>query len=151
MPYADPEKTKAYRKAYYEANKEKIAKRKTCCEVYKEKARARANAWHKVNREKAIARSKNYRKINSEKISKQQKAYRKANPELFVAIEKTKRKNNPEKYLIKDIKNNLSTFMQIPANLIPPELIEAKVMQLKVMRLLRDAKKKTPPIKAGSR
>ena len=50
MPYADPENAKVYRKAYYEANKEKIAKRKNCCEVYKEKARARSKVWHEVNK-----------------------------------------------------------------------------------------------------
>lgn len=128
MPYADIEKKKARQKAHYKANKEKIsAQRKDYRENNKETLLAR----YKVNKEKVLARNKVYRDNNKEKISTQVKVYIKENPQII-------------------IKCILARAMQIPANLIPPELIEAKVMQLKVMRFLRDAKKKTPLIKAGS-
>ena len=101
--------------------------------------------------EKRKAMSRAYRETHREQEKFRSKTYKKANPELVAFTVKIYRKNNPEKHFIKDVKSSLVRAIQIPTNLIPPELIEAKVMQLKVIRLLRDAKKKTPPIKAGSR
>ena len=70
--------TKEERKAYYEANKEKIAEyRKKYYQANKEKIADRNKAYRKANKEKIIEREKAHYKANKEKILKQKKGYEK--------------------------------------------------------------------------
>lgn len=53
MPYKDPEKRKAYKKAYYEANREKAkAQTKAYYQANKERMKAAFRAWKKTNPDK---------------------------------------------------------------------------------------------------
>jgi len=76
MPYKDPEKTKAYNKAYYEANRETL---NVVNKAYKEANREELNAANKVyreaNREKLNAVNKAWRATNREKVNAYSKAY----------------------------------------------------------------------------
>ena len=57
--------TAAQKKAWYEANREKVS--------------AQKKAWYEANREKVSAQKKAWYEANREKVSAQQKAYREAN------------------------------------------------------------------------
>ena len=71
------EERAAYRKAYYENNREKVkARQKAYHENNREKEKARKKAYHESNREKVKARQKAYRENNREKIKARRKAYR---------------------------------------------------------------------------
>lgn len=59
------EKTKAYMKVYYEANKDKI--------------RAKNKAWYESNKEKKSAKSKNWYELNKKSVKTSSKDYYKAN------------------------------------------------------------------------
>ena len=58
-------KAAAYKKAYYEANREKLA--------------AQQKAYYEANREKVAAQQKAYREANREKVAARKKAYYEAN------------------------------------------------------------------------
>ena len=89
------EKQKAYKKAYYEANKEKI---KAYYEANKEKIAERKKAYCEANKEKIAEQKKAYREANKEKLAEQRKAYCEANKEKIA-----KRKNAYVKQrLVKD-------------------------------------------------
>jgi hypothetical protein len=79
---AKKEKEAAYNKAYYEANKEKIA---AYYEANKEKIAAYRKAYKEANKEKIAARDKAYKEANKEKIAAKDKAYRVANKEKILA------------------------------------------------------------------
>jgi len=82
------------RKAYYEANKEKVkASNKAYREANKEKAIAYAKAYYEANKEKVTVSNKAYREANKEKSIAYAKAYRKANKE--------KLSSNNKKYYLK--------------------------------------------------
>jgi len=79
------EEQKAYYRAYYLANKDKIsAKNKQWYVDNKEKAQELGTAWRENNKE----RLKEYRKINKDKISERQKRYREDNKERLSAASK---------------------------------------------------------------
>ena len=79
------EEQKAYYRAYYLANKEKIsAKNKQWYVDNKEKAQEIGTAWREDNKE----RLKEYRKINKDKIAERQKRYREDNKERLSATSK---------------------------------------------------------------
>ena len=81
-------------KAYYEANKEKIAERKKAYnEANKEKIAERNKAYHEANKEKIAEKKKAYYEANKEKVAAQNKAYRENNKEKIAAY----RKDNNEK------------------------------------------------------
>ena len=67
---------RACRRAYYEQNKEKIAKYK---KTYREENKEKISKYHKTyreeNKEKIAKREKIYREQNKEEISKQRKTY----------------------------------------------------------------------------
>ena len=79
---------KAYSKAYYEANKEKI---KASCTAYYEKnkgkRKAQIKAWQQVNEEKKRAYSKAYYEANAEELKAKDRAYSKANRDKKTANE----------------------------------------------------------------
>jgi membrane protein involved in colicin uptake len=85
-------------KAYYEANKEKIAERKKAYnEANKEKIAERNKAYHEANKEKIAEKKKAYNEANKEKIAEKKKAYYEANKEKVAAQNKAYRENNKEK------------------------------------------------------
>jgi 5-methylcytosine-specific restriction endonuclease McrA len=95
---ANREKIKAHKKAYYEANREKIsARKKVYREANPEKIKASQKAWYEANREKVKAHEKAYREANREKISARKKAWYEANREKIKAHEKAYREANREK------------------------------------------------------
>ena len=65
------ERKRAYNKAYYEANKEAIAKQR---KAYREVNKEAIAAYREANREKRNAYSKAYRGANKEKLAKRNKA-----------------------------------------------------------------------------
>ena len=79
---------KAYSKAYYEANKEKI---KASCTAYYEKnkgkRKAQIKAWQQVNEEKKKAYSRAYYEANAEELKAKDRAYSKANRDKKTANE----------------------------------------------------------------
>ena len=89
---------KAYYKAYYEANKEKIkARKKAHYKANKEKIKARDKAWREANKEKKTANNKAYYIANKKKISAWHKAYYEANKEKIKAYNKSYYEANKEK------------------------------------------------------
>ena len=76
MAYKDPEKRKAYDKAYREANKDKIrAQRKFYREANADKEKARHKAYREANKDKIKAQGKAYREANKDKIRSQRKSH----------------------------------------------------------------------------
>jgi len=97
MPQTAEEK-RAYRKAYREKNKEKIAaQKKAYREQNKEKERARQKEYYENNKEKIAAREKAYREGNKEKIAAKDKAYREKNKQKIAAGRKEHYEKNKEK------------------------------------------------------
>jgi len=102
MPYKDPEKAKAcrkaYQKAYREANKEKI---KAYYQANQERILTHKKAYREANKEKISlqrkASDRAYREANKEKISLHKKAYYQANKEKINATAKVYREVNKEK------------------------------------------------------
>ena len=88
------EEKAAYRRAYYEANREKEnARKRAYHEANREKILARKKAYTEANKEKRKA----YREANKEKIAAHQRAYREANREKILANKKTYYEANREK------------------------------------------------------
>ena len=81
----------AYTKAYYDANREKIAEyARAHYEANKEKIIARSKAYYETNKEEVLVKGKVYQEANKEKI----KAYREANREKRKAQSKSWRTAN---------------------------------------------------------
>ena len=76
-------KKAAYHKAYYEANKEKIA--------------AQQKAYKEANKEESAAYNKVYREANKEELAAYNKVYREANKEELAAKKKVYYEANKEK------------------------------------------------------
>ena len=89
---------KAQNKAYYEANKERIAARyKAHYQANKEKIKAYNKAHYEANKEKAIVTKKAYYEANKEEMKAYQAVYRKANKEKKKAYNKAHYEANKEK------------------------------------------------------
>jgi hypothetical protein len=74
----------ACRKAYREANKEKIAERgKAYRKENKDKITEQKKAHYRANKDKILKQRKAYEEANKEKIAERGKAYREANKEKF--------------------------------------------------------------------
>jgi hypothetical protein len=109
MAYKDPEKAKAYKKAYYQANKEKISvQRRAYYQANKEKSKASDRAYREANKQKISLRKKAHYQANKQKIRLQQKAYYQANKEKIIvqhsAYEKNKYKTDPTLRLTKSLR-----------------------------------------------
>ena len=90
------ERQKAYRKVYYEANKDKISKQnKAYKESNKDKIKDKLKDYYKINRDKIKEQSKSYREANKNKIKDYKKKYKEKNK----AILKEKRKIYLKKYI----------------------------------------------------
>jgi len=81
LPKTEAQRQKvARKKAYYEANREKVAAyMKAYREENRDKIAAYMKAYREENRDKIAARKKAYQEANRDKIAAQQKAYREAN------------------------------------------------------------------------
>jgi len=98
MAHKDPEKSRAYQKAYREANKDKIrAQRKAYYEANADKEKARKKIWREANADKAKAGQKAYREANKDKEKARHEAYREANADKIKAQGKAYREANKGK------------------------------------------------------
>lgn len=120
----DPKlRRKAYKKAYREANKDKLKikqknydeankdKRKVYLEVNKEKIKLQRKSYRKANKEKIKLQTKTWCESNKEKL----RVYREANKEKIKVKDKIWRESNKEKIRIKRnnySKNRLKTNVQ---------------------------------------
>ena len=83
-------------KAYYEANKEKIAERhKAYRQANKDKIAKRNKAYQQTKKEKIAEQRKAYRQANKEKIAEQNKAYTQANKDKRSVYQKKRRATDP--------------------------------------------------------
>jgi len=102
MPHKCKEVRRAYMKAYYQANREKIEAYR---EANKKKLAVRAKAWgiayREANKEKIAVRKKAYHQANKEKIAVKKKAYYQANKEKMDAKSKAYKEANKEKIAVK--------------------------------------------------
>jgi hypothetical protein len=98
VTYSSKEAEQAYRKAYYEANKEKRKEAdKAYYEANKEKRREQAKAYREANREKYREVAKVYYEANKEKCREIAKVYYEANREKYREAKKAYREANREK------------------------------------------------------
>jgi len=84
MAHKDPEKRKAYERAYYEKNKERI--------------KARSREYHWRNRKRCNAKSKEYHLKHKEERKEYCKKYREENREKLLRLGKEYRKANPNSW-----------------------------------------------------
>lgn len=115
MACKDPKKRKAYRKAWYEANKESViamekarregpnrqkilAQKRAYHQANKDKIAAQRKDHYKANRERIIARVSAYREANKDKISARQKVWYEANREIACARVRAWKEANKDKY-----------------------------------------------------
>ena len=96
----DKEKKKAYDKARYEANKEKILEQnKAYLDANKEKISEQNKAYRKANKEQIADKKKAYYEANKEKLLEQKKVYYEADKERILdqqsIYKKQRRKSDP--------------------------------------------------------
>jgi phage host-nuclease inhibitor protein Gam len=138
----------SYRKAYREANKEKIAEcDKAYREANKEKIAECDKAYREANKEKIAERYKAYCEANKEKIAERGKAYREANREILAARRKEYNKANKEKI---DAENKarcenltdsyVASRIGISVENISKEIIDLKRLLITIKRELRNGK-----------
>ena len=91
------EEKKAYQRAYYIANKEKVmARAKAWDEANKEKVAARKAAWSEANRERLKANRRSHYVENRDAILSKQKEWRDSNKEIKAKRDKAYREANKE-------------------------------------------------------
>ena len=73
MAFKDPEEKKAYNKAYYERNRERLLSQ----------SKSNGKKYYEKNKKEITAREKSYREVNKEKIAARKKDYFKKNKESF--------------------------------------------------------------------
>ena len=120
------ERRKAYKKAYHQANKDKIKAYKEANKdrikeknkIYREsnKVKMRKKEWYEAHKDKLRIKYKNYYKDNKEKIIVKSKAYAKANKDKIFSYKKAYREVNKDKLKIekslyyKDNKDKINTL-----------------------------------------
>ncbi len=78
----DPEKVKAYKKKYYQENKERISQQqKVYCQENNEEIKQRHKKYYQENKEEIGQKRKVYFQENKEKIKEYKKEYRQKNKE----------------------------------------------------------------------
>ena len=118
MPYKDPEKRKAWDKAYYEANREK---RKAWDKAYYEANREKIKAYREANREKRKAVSKAYYEANREKLNAHYKVQN-ADP-------------------LNSARRTIYNLTGLKKAEIPTELLEAQALIISIKREIRNHEK----------
>jgi translation initiation factor IF-3 len=126
MAHKDPEARRVYTKAYYEANKEKIA--------------AKRRDHFKANRETILVRMREYYEVNKEElISKSQERY-KADKEYI----KARARIRGRLYAVNNIGAATDVYikaqlrrMGFPVQYITQEILDAKRFNLLIKRELR--------------
>ena len=106
------EERAAKQKAYYEANKERIA---AYYEANKEKILARQKAYYEANKERMLDKDKKYREANKEKVLARHKVYYEANKEKS-AQRKAKRRALKRKQIpvhLRDCSHEKQRLVQI--------------------------------------
>ena len=81
MAFKDPEEKKAYNKAYYERNRERLLSQ----------SKSNGKKYYEKNKKEITAREKSYREANKEKIADRKKNYFKKNKESFSSRLATRR------------------------------------------------------------
>ncbi len=84
------------RKAYYEANKEKIAKK---AKLYYELNRDKKESYYKENKERIALQQRKYRQNNKENIAATNRAYVLLNKEKTAATKRAYKKRHPERII----------------------------------------------------
>ena len=117
MPYKDPEKEKAYSKAWYEANKDK---RTVYSKAYREANKEKIKAYREANKDKRNAQIKAWYKVNKDKRKVQIKAHYEANKDEILAKQKVRSKAkyeaNPQYYIEKSmVRKKLLNKLQKPS------------------------------------
>jgi hypothetical protein len=98
MAYKNKEEQKAYQKAHYQANKDKIAEQKKgYYQANKEKIAERKKARYQANKDKIAEQKKGYYQANKEKIAERKKARYQANKEKILERQKAYCEANKEK------------------------------------------------------
>ncbi|RQM24364.1 hypothetical protein B5M09_007231 [Aphanomyces astaci] len=97
----DKEKAKAYKKQYYQANREKELQRN---KQWREANKDKSKQYYQANRENVKAQQKQYYQANREKMKAQQKKYYQANREKQLQRMKQWREANWEKEKAQDRK-----------------------------------------------
>lgn len=137
MAYKDPEKQRAAKKAYYEANREREkAHQKAYREANREKKKAVNKAWYEANSEKIKAYSKAYYEANPEKVKAAYKVYREANSERLNTYNKTWFANP-----LNAAQKSISKLTGLKKAEIPTELLEAQALIIQIHREIRNHEK----------
>lgn len=130
MPYKDPEARKAFMKAYYASNREKI--------IAQQVEHARNNPNTKVR--KAKWAQKNSARIKEQKASPERRAARRLHAEtnrerLSQAEAERYRRHRAE---VTDA--HIAVLFAMPVNAIPPPLLSAKRKLILIKRKLKELK-----------
>jgi len=97
MPYKDPEKKKAAKKAWKEHNRERIAAiNKTYCERNRERIATTSKIYRERNRERIAITEKAWNERNRERRAITNKAWNERNRERRAIINKAWKERNPE-------------------------------------------------------
>lgn len=138
------EEKAAYLKAYYAANREKIAASKRekyeVDKVYREQAIARARSYREANKEEIAAYQKAYREANTEKKSAYKKAYYIANKEKITECNKAYKEANRERVSSLKARYRALRCKQIPVHLRDCPTEKQRIVQIyKLRNLLSEA------------
>ena len=126
MACQDPENRKAYFKAYYEANADKLnARNKAYREANADKIKARAKAYYEANADKLKARNKAYYEANIDKEKARNKTYREANTDKIKARAKAYYEANADKAKVKR-----KAYRQANKQLIHAQTVKRRALKI---------------------
>ena len=163
MAYKDPEEKKAKKKAYYEANKEKILKyakewREINREYFLAKQREHYHAtkdsephkamrkksrdkYYQENKEKKAEYAKHYNVANREKIAERRKKLYYGNHEKYVERTRERDRKHREELHPHYVVRTLRQGTCLSNKDIPKALIEAKRLELLIRRNIDEERK----------